>query len=72
MVRPIYEDTEGSPVLFPAWAFPELRNLPEGKGGSAVIKNHPQEMIRVSVSDPFELADADTPETLELLRQLVR
>ena len=72
MVRPIYEDTEGSPVLFPAWAFPELKNLPEGKGGSAVIKNHPQEMIRVSVSDPFELADADTPETLELLRQLVR
>ena len=70
MVRPIHEDTEGSPVLFPAWTFPELRNLPEGKGGGVVMKDHPHDMIRVSVPDPFELADADTPETLELLRQL--
>lgn len=72
IIRPIHEDIEGSPVLFPAWAFPELRNLPEGKGGSVVIKNHPHEMIRISVSDPFELADADTPDTLELLRQRSR
>ena len=70
MVRPIHEDTEGSPVLFPSWAFPELKTLPEGKGGGAVIKNHPQEMVYVSVSNPFELADADTPEMLELLKGL--
>lgn len=70
MVRPIHEDAEGSPVLFPSWTFPELKNLPEGKGGGAVIKKHPNEMIRASVSDPFELADADTPETLELLKGL--
>jgi molybdenum cofactor cytidylyltransferase len=72
MIRPIYEDTQGSPVLFPAWAFPELKNLPEGKGGGAVVRNHPHDLICVSVSDPFELADADTPETLEFLRQLSR
>lgn len=72
IIRPIYEDTEGSPVLFPAWAFPELKNLPEGKGGGVVIRNHPHDVIRVSVSDPFELADADTPETLELLLRLSR
>ena len=70
ILRPVYEDTEGSPVLFPAWAFPELKNLPEGKGGGAVMKNHPHDVHRVSVSNPFELADADTPEMLELLRQL--
>ena len=70
MVRPIHEDAEGSPVLFPAWAFPELKNLPEGKGGGVVVKNHPHDMICVPVSDPFELADADTPETLELLKGL--
>ena len=70
IVRPAYEDTEGSPVLFPAWAFPELKALPEGKGGGVVIKNHPHEVYRVSVSNPFELADADTPETLELLKGL--
>lgn len=70
IIRPAYEDSEGSPVLFPSWAFPELKTLPEGKGGGIVIKNHPHEVLRVSVSNPFELADADTPETLELLKGL--
>ena len=70
IIRPIHEDTEGSPVVFPSWAFPELKNLPEGKGGNVVIKNHPHEVIRVSVSDPFELADVDTRETLALLEGL--
>ena len=56
--------------MFPSWAFPELKNLPEGKGGNVVIKNHPHEVIRVSVSDPFELADVDTRETLALLEGL--
>lgn len=70
IIRPAYEDTEGSPVLFPSWAFPELRNLPEGKGGGVVIKNHPHAVHRVSVADPFELADADTPNTLETLKEL--
>ena len=72
ILRPICEDTEGSPVLFPSWAFPELKDLPEGKGGCFVIKNHPNEVLRVSVADPFELADADTPQTLELLKQLLK
>ena len=70
IIRPAYEDSEGSPVLFPAWTFPELKNLPEGKGGGVVIKNHPHDVCRISVSNPFELADADTPETLELLKGL--
>ena len=70
IVRPAYEDSEGSPVLFPAWAFPELKNLPEGKGGGVIIKNHPEVVHRVSIANPFELADADTPETLELLKGL--
>ena len=65
--RPAYEDTEGSPVLFPSWAFPELMNLPEGKGGGVVIKNHPHEVSRVSIANPFELADVDTPEMLSML-----
>ena len=70
IIRPIHEDTEGSPVVFPSWAFPELKNLPEGKGGNVVIKNHPHDIIRISVSDPFELADVDTRETLALLEGL--
>ena len=70
MVRPVYEDTEGSPVLFPSWAFPELQNLPEGKGGGFVLRNHPREVLGISVSDPWELADADTPDMLEVLKGL--
>lgn len=70
IIRPVYEDTEGSPVIFPRWAFDELKDLPEGRGGGVVIKNHPHEVCRVSVSSPFVLADADTPETLEILRGL--
>ena len=72
MIRPVYEDTEGSPVLFPSWAFPELRNLPEGKGGGFVLKTHPHDVLRVSIANPFELADADTPETLALLKELLK
>ena len=70
IIRPGYEDTEGSPVLFPSWAFPELLDLPEGKGGGVVIKNHLHAVYRVSVANPFELADADTPEILETLKGL--
>ena len=70
IIRPAYEDTEGSPVIFPDWTFPELRSLPEGKGGSVVMQHHPHEVCRVSISNPFELADADTPEMLETLKGL--
>lgn len=72
IIRPIHEDTEGGPVLFPAWAFPELKALPEGKGGGAVMQKHSHEVLRVSISDPFELADADTPEMLTMLEGFYR
>lgn len=68
IIRPVFEDSEGSPVLFPAWAFPELKNLPEGKGGGVLIKKYPGTLCCIPVADPFELADADTPETLEMLK----
>ena len=72
ILRLAFEDSEGSPVLFPARLFPELKNLPEGKGGGVVIKNHPHEVLHVCVSNPFELADADTPEMLETLKGFFR
>ena len=68
IIRPVFEDSEGSPVLFPAWAFQELKDLPEGKGGGVLIKKYPHTLCRIPVTDPFELADADTPETLEMLK----
>lgn len=69
IIRPVCEGVPGSPVLFPQWAFPELMSLPEGKGGNWVIHRHPEQVAAFSVSDPCELMDADTPETLQQLRE---
>ena len=71
ILRPVCGNTVGSPVLFPSWAFSELQSLPTGKGGSFVIRSHPEKVMQVIVSDPSELMDADTPETLELLKGLI-
>ena len=69
IVRPAHEHMPGSPVIFPAWTFEQLRDLPEGKGGSWVMQQYPERVTSVPISDPYELMDADTPETLEFLRQ---
>jgi molybdenum cofactor cytidylyltransferase len=54
----------GAPVYFPAWAFAELKTLPQGKGGSAVIRKYPECVKQMSVQDPYELMDVDSPEDL--------
>lgn len=68
--RPVFEEIQGSPVLFPSWAFPELLNLPQGKGGGVVLQAHPDAVRTLPVADAFELADVDTPEMLHTLRGL--
>ena len=65
--RLAYQGTAGNPVLFPRSTFSELCNLPEGKGGGAVVKMHPELVRFVEVSDPRELVDVDTPEILQSL-----
>lgn len=66
--RTCCNDVPGLPVLFPRWAFSELLSLPEGKGGSYVIKKYPDKMGMLQISDPLELADVDTKDMLELLK----
>lgn len=67
--RPSFDGNPGSPALFPRWTFPQLLNLPQGKGGGVVIQKCAGSVQTVPVSMPWELADADTPEMLEMLRQ---
>ena len=68
--RPSCNGTHGSPVVFPRWAFPQLRDLPEGKGGGVVIKKYPERLRTVNVRDMYELKDVDSREDLsELLEQ---
>ena len=65
--RTAWDGIPGSPVAFPAWAFPELLGLPEGEGGSAVAKKYPERVRMLEVGDRYELKDVDTPEDLEEL-----
>lgn len=65
--RACHGDTAGAPVLFPAWTFEELMQLPQGKGGGVVIRKYPGHVRTAAVSDPLELADVDTPEDLAFL-----
>ena len=67
--RASFANTPGAPVLFPAWAFEELRNLPTGKGGSWVVKAHADRVRWMEVASEWELADVDTPDDLRMLQE---
>ena len=68
--RPGIAGQPGAPILFPHWAFEELRSLPEGKGGGFLAKKYPERVRVLPVRDEYELADVDTRETLvELLER---
>ena len=58
----------GNPCIFPARFFPELLALTGDRGGSAVIRQHPEALV-LWESDAGQLADVDTPAALEALRQ---
>lgn len=68
--RPVWEDTEGAPVLFPKWSFPELLALPLDCGGSFLLKKYPERIRRVPVRDRYELLDVDSRQDLEFLSSL--
>lgn len=66
--RPCFDETPGAPVIFPKWTFEELLNLPEGKGGDVIMKKYPDKVKMVEISNAWELLDADTPESLDILK----
>ena len=67
--RAAWNGQEGSPVLFPAWVFPELLALPEGKGGGFAAGKHRELVRTVSARSQWELKDVDCLEDLELLAE---
>lgn len=67
--RPVWEDMEGAPVLFPKWSFPELLTLPQGCGGSFLMKKYPERIRRVPVRDRYEILDVDSRQDLEFLQE---
>lgn len=62
--RLYFGDQPGNPVLFPAALFSALANLPQGKGGSWLIHQHPGLLRQVQAEDAAELEDVDTPDKL--------
>ena len=70
--RASFDGVPGAPVLFPAWAFDELRALPSGKGGGHVVRAHPEHVRCVEVADSWELFDVDTPDDLRILEDYLR
>ena len=68
--RPQWQGTPGAPVVFPKWSFPELLDLPQGKGGGVVVQKYPERLKTVAVRDEYELKDVDTPEDLRVISAL--
>lgn len=66
--RTSFDGVPGAPVLFPSWAFDELRSLPRGKGGGFVAKAHAECVRTIEVSSVWELFDVDTRDDLEQLQ----
>jgi molybdenum cofactor cytidylyltransferase len=62
IIRPICKDIVGSPVVFPKITYDALLQLPEGKGGGYVIKQHPESIQYLTIKDSNELKDIDTQE----------
>lgn len=52
----------GSPVVFPRWAFEELKNLPQGKGGNVLVKKYGAKSLPAPEE---ERRDIDTKEDLK-------
>ena len=65
------EPLVGSPVLFGCGYFSALRTLPEGKGGSVLLRRYPERVCNVFTADRAELLDTDTPEALRELKQFL-
>ncbi len=66
--RTSFDDLPGAPMLFPSWAFDELRSLPHGKGGGFVAKAHAECVRTIEVSSEWELFDVDTRDDLQQLQ----
>lgn len=60
--RLVFEQQEGTPILFGKEFFEELGRLPEKCGGSYLIKKYSGKVEKVNVTEETELQDVDTYE----------
>lgn len=63
-----HDGVRGNPCIFPARLFPELLQLAGDRGGSTVIRLHPELLTLLEVPER-ELTDVDTIQAMEALRR---
>ena len=68
IVAPTYVGQRGNPVLFARAVFPELLAVQGDQGARAVLAAERARVRLVAFDDPRPLADIDTPEDYERLR----
>ena len=61
IAAPVYQGTQGTPVVFAASVFDELRALDGDAGARAVVRKDPSRVTIVAVDAPMP-SDVDTPE----------
>ena len=61
---PICQGESGNPVIFPRRFFAELRTLPPHHGGKYLVKEYPEAISYLAVTNSQELKDVDTKEDL--------
>lgn len=66
---PTFNGRRGNPVLWGRRFFTELAQVTGDMGGRRVIEDNPELVCEVATDDPGILADVDTPEALEALKQ---
>ena len=71
IVAPVYRGTQGTPVLFAASVFPELRALTGDAGARRVVERDPARVVRVALDVDMPL-DVDTPDDLARLAEMRR
>lgn len=71
IVVPAHERKPGNPALFSSFFRPQLLALPPGEGARTIKEQNPGAIIELIVANPFSLADADTPEQLKHLENIV-
>lgn len=68
IVGAAHNGKRGNPCVFPREFFSELLALEGDRGGSTVIRAHPDRLLTVEIGKA-ELADVDTPQALEALQK---
>jgi molybdenum cofactor cytidylyltransferase len=65
IVRAVYGEAHGHPVIFARATFDELRRADPARGAKVVLRAHDVGIVNVAVDDPAVLTDFDAPEDYE-------